>query len=65
VFAAISKRAAENGVYSGLPSESVRVPGPSRDFDDPNQKAAMLQYAEWSNRLAEYRESLAIDGADD
>jgi hypothetical protein len=30
-------------------------------LDDPRQKAAMLRYAEWWNRLAEYRGRVALN----
>jgi len=30
-------------------------------LDDPVQRAAMLQYAEWWDRLAQYRERVALD----
>ena len=34
-------------------------------LDDVRQKAAMLQYAEWWNRLADYRAKSSLDeGAD-
>jgi hypothetical protein len=34
-------------------------------LDDPKQKAAMLQYAEWWNRLAEYRDQLRSNSPGD
>jgi hypothetical protein len=33
-------------------------------LDDPQQKAAMVRYAEWWNRLAEYRSRAALDASE-